>query len=366
MMALVKIARLVRMPIDLRPQEFTLASRPTRHLRRAAGLIAFVAGCGGGGTSPDGAPSLLPSKVAILAIAVATGDEGHAFFDNFITCPRRGVIDYINTPLGRRATFSGCDTGDGVVVDGTAELQWVTGGDRSRMSQVEVVGTLRVRGPDGVEVMMDRLSVSGIVFSAPAEPSVMNLVVARVRVTSATSTAPLDDRASPANVFAPTGRGIDAIPNPSGGLDVLTEADLKSIAYGTGMRLARLLFDETLESQRGEHEHVIACGSTRVIPESTTQLVRLENTWNACDLSGGIVVSGSFVQRWTAFDGASGRLAMTVDGQPILGGNVPRVALTRLEWSITALSSPGAVRISGRLVTASAERMFSFEVITDD
>jgi hypothetical protein len=343
-----------------------LASRLATRLRQATGLIAFVAGCGGSGTSPDGPPSLLPSKVAILAIAVATGGEGHAFFDNFITCPRRGVIDYINTSLGRLATFSGCDSGDGVIVDGTAEFRWVTGGDRSRISQVELAGTLRVRGPDGVEVMMDRLAVSDIVFSAPTEPSVMNLVIARVRVTSEAGTAALDDRASPANVFAPAGRGIDAIPNPSGGLDVLTEADLKAIAYGTAMRLARLLFDETLESQRGEHEHSLACGSTRVIPEPTTQLVRLENAWNACDLTGGIIVSGSFAQRWTTFDGASGRLAMVLEGQPILGGNVPRVALTRLEWSITALSSPGTVRISGRLVTASAERAFSFELVTDD
>lgn len=343
-----------------------MADLLTKRLRQATSLAAFITGCSGSGTSPDATPSLLPSKVAVLAIGVATGGEGHAFFDNFITCPRRGVINYINTTVGRQATFSGCDAGDGIIVDGTAEVRWVNGADRSRITRVEVVGPLRVRGADGAETLLDQLTVSGVSFSSPTEPAVLNLIVAPVRVTASGITAALDARASPANVFAPTGRGVDAIPNPSASLDVLTDADMKSIAYGTGMRLARLLFDETLESQRGEHDHQLPCGTIRVIPEPTTQLVRIENAWTGCDLGGGIFVSGAFAQRWTTFDGAGGRLAMAIDGQPLLGGNVPRVALTRLEWSITALSSPGAVRISGKLVTASAERAFSFELVTDD
>ena len=337
----------------------------TKRFCRAAGLLGFVAACDGS-TDPDATPSLIHSKVAVLAIAVATGGEGHAFFDNFITCPRRGVINYINTPLGRLATVSGCDTGDGVIVDGTAEVRWVSGGDRSRISRLEVVGTLRARGPDGAEVVVDQLTTSGVSFTSPTEPSVLNLIVAPVRVSAAGSAAPLDARASPSNVFAPAGRGIDAIPNPAATLDALTEADLKAIAFGNGMRLARLLFDETLESQRGQHEHQLPCGTIRVSPDPSTQLVRIDNAWSSCDLGGGIFVSGTFSQRWTAFDGPGGRLAMVIEGQPVLGGNVPRVALSRLEWSITALSAPGAVRISGKLVTTSGERPFAFELVTDD
>lgn len=242
----------------------------------------------------------------------------------------------------------------------------MNGGDRSRITRVDVIGTLRVRGPDGAEVVVDQLSASGVSFTSPTEPAVSNLIVAPVRVSASGTTSPLDARAHPSNVFPASGRGIDAIPNPTATLDVLTEADLKSIAFGNGMRLARLLFDETLESQRGQHEHLLPCGTIRVSPEPTTQLVRIENAWSACDLGGGIIVSGAFTQRWTVFDGAGGRLAMVIEGQPVLGGNVPRVALSRLEWSITALASPGAVRISGTLVTASGERSFAVELVTDD
>src|SRR5687768_16639888 len=312
--------------------------------------IALLAACEKDAAGPESASSATTSKVAVLAIAVATGGQGHAFFDNFIPCPRRGVIDYTNTAAGRRATFSGCDAGDAVVVDGDAEVRWVEAGDRERITRIDVVGALRVRSGDGGEVAVNQLTVTGVSFSSPTEPSVLNLVTAPVRVTALGETAPLDARASPANVFAPTGRSIDAIPNPSGSLDALTEADLKAIAYGTAMRLARLLFDETLESQRGEHDHVLPCGRIHVVPDPSTRLVRIENTWTSCDIGSGIFVGGTFAQRWSEFDGASGRLSMVIEGQPIFGGNVPRVALSRFEWSVTALSTPGMTRISGRLV----------------
>ena len=328
-------------------------------------LTLLSAACNGS-SEPGVVADLEDSKVAILAVAVATGGEGHGFFDNYITCPRRGVINYINTALGRQATFSGCDTGDGVVVDGDAEIRWVTGGDRSRISQITVAGNLRVRNEDGSESIVTELSVSGVSFSSPVEPSVSNLVVAPVRVTSAGRTFALDARAAPTVVFPTTGRSVDAIPNPSSSLDALTTVDTKAIAYGSAMRLARLLLDETLESQRGEHEHLLPCGRVHVVPEPSTQLVRLENTWTSCDLGGGIFVSGTFTQRWTSFDSRSGLLTMVVEGQLVLGGNVPRVALTQLEWSVAATSTAGGIRISGRLVAGASQRPFSFDLVTDD
>jgi hypothetical protein len=335
-------------------------------LNRVAQYVALLllVGCGGS-TAPSAGPNLVASKVAVVAIAIATGGEGHGFFDNVITCPRRGVINYINTALGRSATITGCDAGDGVVIDGNAEVRWVTGTDRSRIARVDVVGSLRVRGPDGNETTVTELSATGISFTSPNEPSVLNVVIAPIRVTASGETAPLDARASPVNVFAPSGRGIDAIPNPSGSLDVLTEADLKSIAYGTAMRLASLLFEETIDS-RGDHVHSLPCGTIRVTPDAATTLVRLENSWTACDLGGGVIVSGTFTQRWTAFQSGSNRMAMVIEGQMMLGGNTPRTALTRLEWSMTALSAPGNLRISGTLVGSSGERAFSFDLVADD
>ena len=77
-------------------------------------------------------------------------------------------------------------------------------------------------------------------------------------------------------------------------------------------------------------------------------------------------MSGTFTQRWTAFDGAGGRVAMVIDGQTVLGGNVPRIALTRLQWSITALAAPGTVRIAGTLTSQAGTRSFSFDLPIDD
>jgi hypothetical protein len=329
-------------------------------------LALITLGCGSGGTSPNVAPNLIASKVAVLGIAIATGGEGHSFFDNYIACPRRGVINYTNSPTGRLATVSGCDVGDGVVIDGNADVRWVSGSDRSAITQIAVTGSLRARDANGDETTVGNVSVTGVSFTTPSEPAVLNLVVAPVLVAVDGATSPLDSRATPANVFAPTGRGIDAIPNPSGSLDALTDVDLKSIAYGAGVRLASLLFGETIESQRGEHDHVIPCGTIHVAPDVTPNLVRLQNSWSSCDLGEGVFVSGAFTQRWTAFDGASGRLSMLVDGQPVIGGNVPRVALTRLEWSITALPTPGTVRIAGTLTSASGTRSFAFDLPIDD
>src|SRR5215216_4060620 len=107
---------------------------------RLAVATGLLGACGRDTAGPVQAPGPTASKVAVLSIAVATGDEGRAFFDNFIPCPRRGVIDYTNTPAGRRATFSGCDAGDGVVVDGDAEVRWVEAGNRERIARIEVSG----------------------------------------------------------------------------------------------------------------------------------------------------------------------------------------------------------------------------------
>jgi hypothetical protein len=333
---------------------------------RVSCLASICAACSDGGNQPTVTAGLEDSKVAILAVAVATGGEGHGFFDNVITCPRRGVINYLNTPLGRSATFTGCDAGDGVIVDGDAEIRWVTGGDRSSITRIDVAGTLRAHGPAGSESTITALSITGVAFTAPFEPSLSNLIFDPIRITSSGTAVRLDDRAAAGVVFPTAARPIDAIANPSASLEAITPVDAKTIAYGNGMRLARLLFEETLESQRGEHEHVLPCGRVRVVPEPATQLVRLENTWTACDLGGGITVSGTFTQRWTAFENRSGVMSMTIDGQMILGGNVPQITLTRLEWSAASTGTLALLRISGRLIAGESQRPFTFDLVVDD
>ena len=57
---------------------------------------------------------------------------------------------------------------------------------------------------------------------------------------------------------------------------------------------------------------------------------------------------------------------MSIDGQIILGGNVPQVTLTRLEWSAASTGALAVLRISGRLVAGASQRPFAFDLVVDD
>jgi hypothetical protein len=331
----------------------------------------LLAGCSDGdptGPVDRAQAELVGSKLAVLAVAVATGPQGRSFFDNFLPCPRRGVVDYRNTPAGRRATFSGCDLGDGVTVDGDAELRWTAPNtDRRQVRRIELEGslTLAVQGAEPVRV--ERLTVEGITFADPARPSVDAVDLAGLRVTLLGVTTGVDERGAPRRLFQPEGLTVDAIPNPSNSLAALTEADLKRIAYHGAMTLAEVLFNETLEFQRGEHSHQNACGTLGVVPDPATRRPNLTYAWAACPIGGGLFVEGAFTQRWTDQDPFAGRLAMVVLGRTTLGGGVPRVTLDRLEWTVSGISSfPANARISGRLVAGAQERTFSFDLVLDD
>src|SRR5262247_2415420 len=103
-------------------------SRTLSHVACAASAVVGVVACRGSSepepTLADSTRQLVASKTAIAALAVAIGPQGSSFFDNFLPCPRRGVIDYHNIPGGRRAEFIGCDVGDNIVIDGVADVSW--------------------------------------------------------------------------------------------------------------------------------------------------------------------------------------------------------------------------------------------------
>lgn len=337
-------------------------------------LLLLAAACGGAPslTGPQpGTPQLAASKLAILAVGAATAPQGRSFFDNFLPCPRRGVIDYRNTPLGRQVTFSGCDAGDGVVVDGSAELRWTqAGGDRERIERIEVVGPLTVRVGEAASTLQS-ITITGIAFRQPSSESnelvVERLITSDVRVVSAGTVAMLDERATPAAVFRPA-ITADAIPNPGGSLDALTDADLKRIAYHGAMALAGILFNETLEIQRGAHEHVEPCGTMQVTPIVATNLPLLQMSWNACDMRLGIFESGNFSAQWLEMSQQSGRLSMRVQGALTLGGGVPTVTLDRLDWTVSNLAAgfPATIRIAGTLVRGAQQRSYVFDLVVDD
>jgi hypothetical protein len=312
--------------------------------------------------------ALATSKAAVLAIGVAAGGEGHSFFDNFLPCPRRGVIDYRNTTNGRRATFTGCDAGDGVIVDGTVDLAWTPpGGDRSRITSITIGRGLEARIGGAPPQAVAPFQVAGIAFPS-SEPSVLAVAPAPLRVQFGSGTvAPLDARATPAAVFAPM-LTIDALPNAANALSALGDTDVKRLAYHGAVALASLLFDETLETQRGDHVHQLPCGTLSVVQNAATRLPRLDNAWTAaCDLTGGLHATGTFTLQWTEFDATAGRLTMIVQGPLTFGGGVPRITLSRLEWSISSIATlPSTARISGKLVSGTTERAFSFDLVVDD
>jgi hypothetical protein len=346
--------------------------RSRTRFRLAAALLAACSG--GGAPGPPLVPdaSLAASKLAVVAVAIATGHRGRSFFDNFLACPRAGVIDYRDTPRGRQANVVGCDTGDGVVLDGAIEVQWPqAGGDPRALTGVEVVGPVRARVEGAGAVTIDRATVTGLSFTGLDEPTVDRLVVAPVRVTALGVTAPLDPRAAPAAVFQPAGRGLASRPNAAGALDALDSADVRRVALHDALRLASILFDETLESARGEHTHTLPCGTLHVRPDPATRLPHMDAVWTACDLGGGTFAGGTFTVDWSRFDAPTGEIAMVVAGQLTLGGGVPRVELTRLEWSIAGIAGfPATARVAGRLVAGAGAgaiaRPFAIDVLVDD
>jgi len=346
----------------------------------ASAVVALLTACGDGNNDAAGpdngsAPEavLVASKLAVLAVAVATGPEGRSFFDNFLTCPRRGVVNYHNTAAGRRATFSGCNVGDGVTVDGTAELRWVgpnLSPDRAQLTRLELTGTVTVTA-EGGGAEVDAMRVEGIAFRAPTptddEPAVNRLLVESLRVTVLGTTVGVDARGNPARLFQPT-LDLNTLPNPTNALAALTEADMKRIAYDAAMTLASILFNELLEIQRGEHTHTTSCGTLRVTPNAARTTTHLDYAWTACPLPGGLVLDGTFSQDPGPGTDLRDGLAMVVAGQLTIGGGVPRTTLTRLEWVITGVRSlPANAEIRGTLTAAvGQQRPIAFTVMVDD
>lgn len=336
-----------------------------------AAVTATVVGCGSGvSTEPIVVGNvLLASKLATVAVGVATAGEGHSFFDNFLPCPRRGIIDYRNSPRGRLATFSGCDAGDGIVIDGSAELRWTSAGaDRSRITSIEIVGALRIRNADGTTTDVTSATIANISFVPASDPfvppSVDRFQFASARVTLGGETLTPTDAADPARVFHPT-ITIDALGSAT--IDQLTDTDMKRLAYHGALALAATLFNETLETQRGDHTHTLPCGTMRVTIDRARNLPVLEMNWNACDMSGGLFISGTFTVDWTAFDPTTGALTMRVTGPATFGGGLPRVTITRLDWSLTGLASlPANARLTTQVSDGTRQRNLAVDLLLDD
>ena len=322
---------------------------------------------------PNSERVLVASKVAIAAIAVAVGDQGRSFFDNFLSCPRRGVIDYRNASGGRRATFTGCDLGDGVVLDGSAQIDWTraTADNPATTTALSIDGDLRVRVNGSESFAVGRVDARNITFSltptSPTEGIPLVDLLSAVRVESGNDAGfPLDSRANPRNVFHPPVTA-NAIPNAANSLDALEDRDVKRASYHHMLAIASILFNETLEIQRGTHTHATVCGTVAVTPIVGRNLPRLNFDWTDCDAGLGSFVGGRFTAEWSEFDASTGRLHMVLDGNITLGGGVPRTTFSHLDWSVGGINSlPTTARISGTMTVANRDRPFEFLVEVDD
>jgi hypothetical protein len=308
---------------------------------------------------------LIASKLSVLSIAVATGPEGVNFLSKFLPCARRGVVDYRNTRAGRRATFSGCDAGDGVTVDGGAELRWRGPGlsrNRRHFRKLKLAGAITVTVAGAATTQMRRMTVEGIAFRG-RKRSLKRLNRRSLRVTLFGRRVKVDKRGSPRRIFEPRGLNIDTIPNPSNSLAALTEADVKRIAYDPALALYAILDTATDAGVEGTNR--TPYGSVHVAPNPANSTVHLDYVLHALPIEGAIFIDGAFSQDWT--DLSDTRIAMAVQGQITLGGGVPRITLDRLEWGLGGgAPDPSQIRISGRLVAGSQVRAFAFDLVVND
>jgi hypothetical protein len=362
-------------------------------------VLGGLAACGGDdplGPAGPGDPTPLDvervaGRVGVAVLGVAVADDGAGPFDNAVPCPRRGVIDFSNTPTGRLATFSGCDVGDGLVVDGSGAIDWVGPGleeTRDQFCQVFAepgcatrfvwTGVLEVREAsstmpavafvlDGFRAEDIALTLGGVPFPDWMDLQTGGLGFESMNVLTDGAEIPVDDPELPRSVFDISTLGLGAIPNPSNSLDALTEADVKRLAYHTGMAIAFFLSDETFEVGRGEHTHQGVCGFSGVMFDPETSLPTITNQWTRCP-AGGVILDGTFVTILAELSESPGRLAVQIDGPLRIGGGVPDVTLSAWTWIMDGLPDlPGPARLSGTLRTASgAVRSYDFELILDD
>jgi len=301
------------------------------------------------------------SRLSVMTLAVAISREGRGAFDNYLPAVRRGVINYYNTPAGRHATFSRCNLGDGVVIDGEGELKWVgagLSGDRNTITKIVWEGTLKAVIDEVAAVQINDFIIDPLAFTVndkidPAEfafaagDTLDQMQLDSLTVSLQGEIFTVTDGTLPAQVFETTGMSTNSIPNPDNSLSVLTEADVKRIAYHGAMILVRFLVNETLEVGRGDHTHELDCGTSAVTVKADNT-PHIDNTWNQCDIGLGLFIDGTFSLDWENLDYNSGTLPMVVEGDLRIGGGIPVIVIKRLEWTLIGANDlPGRIAALG-------------------
>ena len=238
-----------------------------------------------------------------MTLVVAFAEDGHGPWDNFLPCVRRGVINYYNTDGGRHATFSGCDLGGGIIVNGSGELKPVllersreTGKDTITISKIIWEGDLTAVIDGETEIQINEFALASVLMQINhgkgREFGRMHLDSMTVMFLGETMT--VDDATLISQLFDTSAMDIDSIPNPSKSLSALTESDMKRLVYDQSSFLVSFLINEAVERQRGNHTHEYPCGASAITHNLEDQTTRIDSTWNNCDLnSSGLFMDGT-------------------------------------------------------------------------
>lgn len=314
-------------------------------------------------------------RLAVMATAAAASSGGGGFFNSFLPCTRRGVVRYRQSESGSQVEFTGCDLGDQVVVDGSGELSWLSGsgtggmyfcGPGSCAERLEWDGVLQIVVDGSVRSSLSSFAVTGIDLPRPGPQEVVagSFSLGPAQVLIDTTVTPLLDSTLPTHVFSVTGLNPGSISNAGRSVAALTDADLTRIYFELATKVfAAWMFDEVLETQRGDHVHDFGCG-TGAVTVLPSNLPEIENEWTACHFARGLFVTGAFTLQWMDFDVtrlALDRLVIRLVGDVEFGGAVPTVDVTEMTWSLESLQ-PGRgdlYRMSGTLKGAGGDRQFS-------
>lgn len=313
----------------------------------------------------------LGGPLAYLGAAVASSGEGHGFLDNYLPMPRRGGAFYHNTETGRAVVLSGCDLGNGVLVEGEGELIWVGPGlapERNRFCQSNGVacldafrwkGSLLVTLEGSGAFQVRTFEVSDLVTDVAGNPVAASVRFDEFEVSVA-------DEELYATMFRPADLSRESLPNPTHSLRALTGADLDRLAFHAGMDLLGFMINELDFSDN--HTHQVECGTIDVVYDED-RIPTAIASWNDCS-GDGLFQAGNFTLEFTTFQLTESNpvLELLVSGDLSLGGGVPTVDLTRWVWR---LDSPGGdpgerIRVSMTLADADEERTYSRTVLVDD
>jgi hypothetical protein len=328
----------------------------------AAACALLAAGCGDDPTAaPPGAfagdTTFALAKAAGAAIAVGTASRGFSFFDNFLPCPRRGLIDFADRPAGTMARAHACDLGDGMILDGAFTVDVRT--EEGLVVGVQVSGDATITTAAGT-IELRALSVDGLSLQ-PGEGRAGD-VAGTATLSAFGRTVAFDTRGAPSRVFEVPPDILVA--NPGRAVSPLTDVDVRRAVFDPLLVFVVLLFDEQLEFNRGPHTHDVTCGTIDVMPDSTTGLTGFTASLTGCALPSGTTVGGEFSASWMSFQETE--LTAVFDGALRIDGGLASVTLTRAQWTVEPAADLQNAVFRGELSDGSTTLPFLYAVPVSD